>query len=501
MPFVVLFLLLWLPPVWAAMPSPQIIHRAGLAEGLTNSIIYDMATDPLGRLWVVAPGSGVYIYTGTGAQQIALPPDIRVQRLQMAGPLVYLAANGGLFRVDIESLQLEALPWLAERSLIRLHLNGQQLWVVDHARKLWLLDTDSGHSRRVPLPLDWEGKDINVLQTDAAGNLWLGIMGTEHYPGALFYLAAASHWETPELVQQSEQLTITAGSIQNETLWISTSTSGIWQLDLRSREMQPYLSVDMDTLRPMDLAWVGDCLWLAGLGGMLQHCGHSQRLDQHYSFLASLPDNDLYRLHFDAQQSLLWVAGYQNGIAAIYLPEQPAFDAYLPGTGQVLSSGSVFAVYHDHQQGLWLGHNGAGIDYINPDGSWQHFRVDDAVPRSNHVIRFYQSRQGDLLVGTFGGGAWRLNANKQQFERWPDKPTLENLVVTGFAEDDQSYWVSTIRSLLQLDLQGRVVQRLERQDLPGTGLLFDVKVVGDQVILATGAGLVLYQSADRKSVV
>lgn len=115
-----------------------------------------------------------------------------------------------------------------------------------------------------------------------------------------------------------------------------------------------------------------------------------------------------------------------------------------------LSQSSVESVIHDNKGFLWL----ATHDGLNRYDGYQfkHFRHDPQNPNSlsnSFVTIIYEDSQGQLWVGTKGGGLNRFDADTQTFTRFVhddvDLQSLSHNYVTSIVEDQQgTLWVGTL---------------------------------------------------------
>lgn len=116
---------------------------------------------------------------------------------------------------------------------------------------------------------------------------------------------------------------------------------------------------------------------------------------------------------------------------------------------QGLSHGSVYSIVQDNRGFLWFGTQD-GLDRY--DGyEIQTFRHDPKDPNSlsnNNAGNLYVDRAGMLWIGTWGGGANRLDPNTGQVTRYlpePDNPhsLSSNRVQTFFEDSAGRLWIGT----------------------------------------------------------
>ncbi len=106
-------------------------------------------------------------------------------------------------------------------------------------------------------------------------------------------------------------------------------------------------------------------------------------------------------------------------------------------TDEGLPHSSIFCVYQDSRDQLWLGSDGVGL--IMFDGlKYKVFDMQDGLP-GNIVRSLFEDKTGNLWIGTDNGIAWYSG---RKFHSGPD--SLNNTTVLDFDEDkDGNIWVAT----------------------------------------------------------
>ncbi len=111
-------------------------------------------------------------------------------------------------------------------------------------------------------------------------------------------------------------------------------------------------------------------------------------------------------------------------------------------TGTPLSKGTdVNSIYKDARGYLWLGGWGGGVDRFDErTGQFKYYRHNPDDPNSlpsNHVLRIYGDRSGQLWVGHIDGVA-RLDPVTEQFTYYrpdPKNPTIYGNAALAFYQD------------------------------------------------------------------
>ncbi len=87
----------------------------------------------------------------------------------------------------------------------------------------------------------------------------------------------------------------------------------------------------------------------------------------------------------------------------------------------------------------------------------------------NYSLAIYQSENGDLWVGTFGGGLNKFvpgkEGSKGNFIRFSEKDGLPNNVIKGILEDDNNnLWLSTNKGLSKFNIEHEKIQNYDTGD-------------------------------------
>ncbi len=112
-----------------------------------------------------------------------------------------------------------------------------------------------------------------------------------------------------------------------------------------------------------------------------------------------------------------------------------------------LLTNTIFALLADRQGNLWIGTNGGGLTRLR-NGVFHTYTTKDGLA-SDAVLSVYEDRAGSLWVGTNGGGLSRLESGR--FTSYTTKDGLADNAVFAIAESsDGSLWIGTHNGLSRL---------------------------------------------------
>ena len=164
-----------------------------------------------------------------------------------------------------------------------------------------------------------------------------------------------------------------------------------------------------------------------------------------------------------------------------------------------LSQSSVRCILKDRYGFLWFGTRDGLNRY---DGyKFKIYRNDHKDPRSlpsNHILKLFEDKAGNLWVGTITGGLSRYDRDSDSFVTYTynikDHGTLSNPAVTSLLEDsDGNFWVGTYRNLNLFDRKTGKVQRMNISPTISNASIFAVYEDSQRNLwVGTSDGLYLY---------
>ncbi|MBN9385392.1 MAG: response regulator [Chitinophagaceae bacterium] len=287
-------------------------------------------------------------------------------------------------------------------------------------------------------------------------------------------------------------------STGQRSILVGTLNHGVKLFDTRSMRSRDILDCNPDktTIYARDFArFAANEYWIATESGIFIYnilTGKSVHLTKQYNNPYSLTDNAVYTLCLDRQGGM-WSGTYFGGVN--YLPRRDiSFEKFFPGIGpNGLSGNAVREICRDHSGNLWIGTEDAGLNVLKkgsnvfthfmPTGKrgsitysnihgllaagdtlWigtfengldlmnihtgqviRHYSTlsNPASLKSNFIYTIFQTREGDILIGT-GAGLYCYNKKADDFTAVPQVPYYS--FVASIYEDSNGYiWVGTFR--------------------------------------------------------
>ncbi|MBC7829192.1 MAG: response regulator [Chitinophagaceae bacterium] len=195
--------------------------------------------------------------------------------------------------------------------------------------------------------------------------------------------------------------------------------------------------------------------------------GFSQKQDINFSHLTvrdGLSQSDVQSIVRD-KYGFMWFAT-EDGLNR-YDGYKFTLFKHNPNDPSSLSSNIINALYEDLNGDLWIGTTGGGLSKYNRNSnSFSHFLADPADPFSitnNSVACIYEDRRGNLWVGTYQN----LNLFNRKTKKFTsflhnamDTASISNEAVFSMLEDTQgNLWIGTERGLNLFDPASKKFKR------------------------------------------
>jgi signal transduction histidine kinase/ligand-binding sensor domain-containing protein/DNA-binding response OmpR family regulator len=262
----------------------------------------------------------------------------------------------------------------------------------------------------------------------------------------------------PELSNANNYINAIYKEEATNTLWLG-SRNGVSAYDLTRHTYRSYLNQQSDTVRGVDVAALfqttDGTLWFGtrdnGLVALRRQGGREQlttyrRLPGGYDLAAS----SIEHLAQDAQGTL-WVATFSQGLFRLttdgkLLAHYDAAHTGLP------TSRFTYLLYDARRDVLWASTRNAGLLKLRPTADslrlLRQFDYDAARPTSglrvNYVWPLLLAKNGDLWLGTIGGGLHQISTDAQgrdvvrQYSRYLPESDVEGLL----ADEAGNIWVA-----------------------------------------------------------
>ena len=178
----------------------------------------------------------------------------------------------------------------------------------------------------------------------------------------------------------------------------------------------------------------------------------------------------------------IWIGTYNGGVHRWLLNNQNRIYKkdilrYNANKATSLSNDIIRHVFEDSKGNIWFA-TGNGLNLLTSDQKYldnPSFKVFFNNPEQrnslshNYVLTIFESKIGELWIGTFGGGLNKLTFDTKtgtySFQRYAETDGLSNNVIKGILEDEKgNLWLSTNKGINKFNPQEETFQTYDVND-------------------------------------
>ena len=269
---------------------------------------------------------------------------------------------------------------------------------------------------------------VASLFVDSKGNLWAG---TDN--GLNLYRNKTDDFErfNPENIFSNNTINSIAATHDNR-LVLGTMYQGLVILETGTNNKNHIFaiyqnqpdnanSLSSDQIRSVFVD-SKDNIWIGTISNGLNLLKNSENNNPKASFVKytqseGLTNNYIRGICESPEGNIL--VGTFNGLSIIYSSGKiEKYNSYGSERGN-LSHYSIFPVYFDRNQTLWVGTYAEGIDFSNKYGrAFRYYDIDSELKTITGVMGPMVELGGDLYIATEGGGLLRYNKQKETFKQY-----------------------------------------------------------------------------------
>ena len=456
----------------------QVVNPApGYPDGLFSDVV-NLTEDREGTLWVATNQRGMYRMTATGSLLGHFPVSLVFASLGgKAGELPVINTEQELLTYEARAGQF--VPLLTYRQLgvgmgeFRCLLQeGPYIWLQASFRLLRLHRGTRAIEDYTFRVTGSQAVDVNQVYADGDGNLWLGTTsgvfrvghqdhyftvlappaarpdgyfstrGLLEYGGKLyvgsyqgFYAydpqkqAFQEHryWH-PQVKQWLNPLAMALLEAPDGTFWVASEGNGLMQFDPRNGTFRAWKGPDgVESAITIPGSKAGNVyallrdrrhrLWMGTAGGLFRvepRAGNARPVFTEVN-AGHLHEAKILALH-ESGDGTLWIGtttGLYRQSAGGTITAHYGSDPGTAGTPR-LPNAYIHCIYEDHQGNLWLGTRGGGVSVLDGRrGSVRAYTVEDGLA-NNVVYAVLPGPEGQLWMST-DGGLSRLDVARGRF--------------------------------------------------------------------------------------
>jgi ligand-binding sensor domain-containing protein/signal transduction histidine kinase len=261
---------------------------------------------------------------------------------------------------------------------------------------------------------------------------------------------------------------------KNGFIWIGTDDGGLNRFDPLTDQFLNYKNNPNDENSMVDSAIISlkvardGTLWIGTFMGLERFEAETQTFKHYHIETANATTLPIYCIYEDRQHTL-WV-GTGRGLYT-FDPVTEEFTLFSFGVDQPapFREDKIMAITQDSNGNLWLGAFDNGLYRLNKEltSATRYKNASDKLTSlsNNSVMVIYQDTNGTLWVGTAGGGFNRYNPQNDTFSRFTEKNGLPNDVIYGILEDeDENLWISTNFGLSRFNIATQTFRNFTASD-------------------------------------
>jgi ligand-binding sensor domain-containing protein len=335
-------------------------------------------------------------------------------------------------------------------------------------------------------PSDPAPNRISGIVEDREGKIWVA---SERE--GLFYFDEGQQAFIPYYNAKSglklSSLSITELSIgQPDELWIGLK-DGLNKLNTKSRQVTHFPALEENIhhiagkeVRGLSLDQHGH-LWVGTRANglyLLKEANQSKKIFDHYSYHPDssngLGNNSIFSLFVD-RQNQLWV-GNENGGLHLYNRSKNDFYRYMPDAKDPfsISNNSIWSIFEDKQGRLWIGTGLKGVNIVDHQFvKFKHYYSTLLNPNglNNSLVReFWEDQEGNVWVATDGGGLNYWNRSENKFTHYTHdqhNPSSigSNALLDITSDAEGRLWIATWAGGINILTDRRTMEFKQLQDL------------------------------------
>lgn len=417
------------------------------ADGLSDLVVNKIYKDSQGYVWF---GTGLALdrFDGVRIKSVPIPGDnLNQKRVKAIADLgngeLYMGNAEGLFHLDRVSMTLERALADKVKGEVNVLLASGGVLYIGTENGLYQFDRQEGRLRQFLLAPDVMSSSnaVTAMVMTADSMLWLSSADALHRFDPKTH--AIDSFEAEHLYS------ITALAAKDSVIYVGTYGNGIGVFDTEKRRFSETLTAGNNIITSLATAPENSLLAATDGDGILIYSTDNGEVKHHLKYensdKALLRSNSVYSIYVD-DLNLLWVGYYQDG--ADYLPNrQEVFEVYKYDGFIDTHSHAVRALDIDGSRKM-IGTR-EGLYYIDEVTGR---RAKFSTPKIRSNIIFSIKRIGNrYYVGTYNGGMYVFNPQSLELSDFePGKAPFVNGSIFCIEQSaDGDMWIGTSKGVFR----------------------------------------------------
>ncbi len=470
-------------------------HNPNEENSLSSNFVSSLAEGRNGNLWVgQIDGLQVYNYDTETFREIKIfaagseiHPYVSSVLCRANGDIWITTSGYGVFRIKKNTDTPEQLTDLNERLssyFLRTIFEDKDgiIWIGSDNKGLNSYDpqTDEIHSitqsedRNSALP----GNDISSICEDDLGGIYIGSLNgglarLDKKTGVIERIKSANPSENNLPVKS---LYFDSAN----RLWAGTDGFGLKLLNKSTGQLESYApsSSSFDFSKSKIHSIIEDDednLWVGIFQKGLFLFPATPEMFKHFGYEAfgknSIGSNSITSI--DGEVNHLWIGTDGDGIYLLNRTDETVKHIILRNKEGIVKGYNILVLHNGPGNYLWIGTYSNGlIRYSKANGSITTYKNDPADVYSlvnNKITTIREGSDGQLLLGTLGGGICRFDPKKQLFFEGLNIPDslnnrIQKWVNDIFIDRDRNYWIGTYEGLFFVNYDAQSITHFSESD-------------------------------------
>lgn len=453
-----------------------LLYRASSGNSIAGNYVQGLVVDDR-YLWAATVtgisrldlNTGKFTNVSTSTNAI---PSNDVTSISRYKKSVFAATTEGLAILDSETLEpqtpafVRKLPALVHIRYV--YVNGDSLWLGTSHLGLIRVDLitdevmyyspDSQDPDAIPY------QDIRGIYSPDGVHYWLASLG-----GGLIHFDTQQQKFTQYAAHKNADKPFVTNDVwgvfgdSKGYIWVGTDSAGLWRVNLATQEIEGYMhdssvptSIDSNKAR-LVFEDKDSNIWVGSFSGILNYYHRAfddiKTFRKRNRFHPGLNKSAILAIH-PAQEGLYWV-GTEGGLDLLD-PQKGSVLSFSADTGETLMADPVLALEKDNQGNLWVGTWGGGVQRYNPQsGQWlnllNHVEMNKQLP-SAYIWALQDDGKGNLWVGTQKRGTYKIHLATGTVKHYPFNAMGAGGIVGEFVRDitldaDGNIWIASLHGL------------------------------------------------------
>jgi ligand-binding sensor domain-containing protein/signal transduction histidine kinase/AraC-like DNA-binding protein len=463
--------------VFSFNPSDKKIENfkaePGVANSLSQNQVRTLAEDEQGRIWMGTFGEGIDIldpvkmqfrHYKNGNAEVDLNSNRIITLYKDIQGNMWAGSLGGLYvwmknSDSFKSYHKGGAGSINENIVRAIYQPEPGKLYVGTEKGLNILDipsqTFTAFTHKNNDPRSISDNAVYTIFPDKEGGIWIGT----YFGGLNYFPQKGSGFELYYATGENNSLSGNAVSCFLEDkpgyFYIGTENAGLNYFDSHTKTFKTYpFKASQEPLSyhnihsllkdKNDNIWIGT--FSAGLNVLNPRSGKVTKYLHNKSDSNSISNNNIYSLYQD-KEGVIWV-GTTKGLN-VY---DPVNDAFHRISEMGLQYNIIYGIYEDEYNTIWFLTYDKGLVGKNKNtGKWTRYTADGKPNSlsSMKVISVFDDEQGNLWLGTDGGGLNCFNKITKTFTVYGEQQGIATVIYGIRKDEHNNLWLSTNNGIIR----------------------------------------------------